>query len=109
MLKGVAKILKYEVRDVDIAARYGGEEFAVILPGTDSRGAKNFAERLRKAIMTEVFLADGKTLKVTASIGIATAPADARTKENLLERTDQALYHAKHQGRNQSVNWGVVQ
>ncbi len=109
VLKGVAKILKYEVRDVDIAARYGGEEFAVILPGTDSRGAKNFAERLRKAIMTEVFLADGKTLKVTASIGIATAPADAQTKENLIERTDQALYHAKHQGRNQSVNWGVVQ
>jgi diguanylate cyclase (GGDEF)-like protein len=109
VLKGMAKILKYEVRDVDIAARYGGEEFAVILPGTDSRGAKNFAERLRKAIMAEVFLADGKTLKVTASIGIATAPADSQTKEDLIEKADQALYHAKHQGRNQSVNWGVGQ
>ncbi len=107
VLKSVAKILKYEVRDVDIAARYGGEEFAVILPGTDNSGAKNFAERLRKAIMAEVFLADGKPLKVTASIGIATAPADAQTKEELIERTDQALYHAKRQGRNQSVNWGI--
>jgi diguanylate cyclase (GGDEF)-like protein len=57
--------------------------------------------------MGETFTADGKTLKVTTSIGIATVPADAKTKEELIERTDQALYHAKHHGRNQSVNWGA--
>ena len=107
VLRGVALILKQEVRDIDTAARYGGEEFAVILPGTDSAGAKIIAERLRKAIMGETFTADGKTLKVTTSIGIATVPADAKTKEELIERTDQALYHAKHHGRNQSVNWGA--
>jgi len=107
VLKGVARILKEEIRDIDIAARYGGEEFAVILPGTDSSGAKNIAERLRKAIMAETFSSDGKTLKVTTSIGIATVPSDARMKEELIERTDQALYHAKHHGRNQSVNWGT--
>jgi diguanylate cyclase (GGDEF)-like protein len=105
VLRGVARILKEEIRDIDTAARYGGEEFAVVLPGTDSAGAKNFAERLRKTIMAETFSADGRTLKVTASIGIASVPADAKTKEELIERTDQALYHAKHQGRNQCVNW----
>jgi len=107
VLKGVAGILKQEIRDIDIAARYGGEEFAVILPGTDSAGARIIAERLRKAIMAETFTADGKTLKVTTSIGIATVPVDAKTKEELIERTDQALYHAKHHGRNQSVSWGT--
>jgi len=108
VLKGVSKVLQQEIRDIDTAARYGGEEFVVILPGTDSVGARNIAERLRKAIMAETFSADGRTLQVTTSIGIATVPADARTKEELIEKTDQALYHAKHNGRNQSVNWGMV-
>ena len=108
VLKGVSRILQNEIRDIDIAARYGGEEFVVILPGTDSLGAKNIAERLRKAIMAETFSSDNRTLKVTTSIGIATVPADARTKEELIEKTDQALYHAKHNGRNQSVNWGMI-
>lgn len=108
VLRGVSKILLHEIRDIDIAARYGGEEFVVILPGTDSVGAKNIAERLRKAIMAETFSSDNRTLKVTTSIGIATVPADARTKEELIERTDQALYHAKHNGRNQSVNWEMI-
>ncbi|MDP2157771.1 MAG: sensor domain-containing diguanylate cyclase [Nitrospirota bacterium] len=108
VLKGVSRILQHEIRDIDIAARYGGEEFVVILPGTDSIGAKNIAERLRKAIMAETFSSDNRTLKVTTSIGIATVPADARTKEELIEKTDQALYHAKHNGRNQSVIWGMI-
>ncbi len=108
VLKGVSKVLLQEIRDIDIAARYGGEEFVVILPGTDSVGARNIAERLRKAIMAETYSSDGRTLKVTTSIGIATVPSDARTKEELIEKADQALYHAKHNGRNQSVNWGRI-
>ncbi len=109
VLKGVAKVLRQEIRDIDIAARYGGEEFAVILPGTESEGARHIAERLRRAIEAESFAAEGRTLRVTTSIGIATVPADATTKEELIERADQALYHAKHNGRNQSVCWGAVQ
>ena len=108
VLKGVSKILQHEIRDIDIAARYGGEEFVVILPGTDSISARNIAERLRKEIMAETFTSGGRNLKVTVSIGIATVPAEARTKEELIEKTDQALYHAKHNGRNQSVNWGTI-
>jgi len=109
VLKEVSKIIREEIRDIDIPARYGGEEFAVILPGTDAEGSKIIAERLRKAVMDATFSADGKALKVTISIGIASAPFDARSKEELIEKTDQALYHAKHNGRNQSVIWRSTQ
>ncbi len=108
VLKGVSKIIREQIRDMDVAARYGGEEFAVILPGTEAEGAKNIAERLRHAVMNATFSPDGKSLKVTISIGIATAPLDAKDKEELLERTDKALYHAKHNGRNQTVIWGSI-
>jgi PleD family two-component response regulator len=91
-----------------VPARYGGEEFAVILPGTEAEGAKNIAERLRRAVMDTTFSPDGKSLQVTISIGIATAPFDAKNKEELIERADKALYHAKHNGRNQTVIWGSI-
>ena len=55
MLKEVSKIIREAIRDIDIPARYGGEEFAAILPRTDSKGAMNIAERLRKAVMSASF------------------------------------------------------
>lgn len=109
VLKGVSKIIGEVIRDIDVPARYGGEEFAVILPGTAAAGSKNIAERLRKAVMDKSFSADGKALKVTISIGIATAPVDAVSKEELIGKADQALYRAKYNGRNQSVSWSSMQ
>lgn len=108
VLKGVSGIIRDTIRDIDIPARYGGEEFAVILPGTDGVGAANTAERLRKAVEEKSFSADGKTLKVTISIGISTAPGDATGQEELIDKADKALYHAKHNGRNQSVAWNTI-
>lgn len=103
VLKGVAGVIKAAIRDVDIPARYGGEEFAVILPGTNSEGARNIAERLRKNVMEKSFTEANRRFNVTVSIGIATCPTDAKTKEGLIEKADQALYHAKRNGRNQTV------
>lgn len=108
ILHGVAGILKAALRSIDVPARYGGEEFAAILPGTDSKGAKNIAERLRKTVMDHPFSVDGKTVKVTVSIGISTASISSKNKEELIERADQALYHAKKNGRNRSVIWDEI-
>jgi diguanylate cyclase (GGDEF)-like protein len=108
VLKGVSKIIRATARDIDIPARYGGEEFAVILPGTDSAGTKHIAERLRKAVMNKTFSADGRSFAVTISLGMATSPSDAKAKEALLEKADQALYEAKHGGRNRSVVWSSI-
>ncbi len=109
VLKDVSRTIRETVRNIDIAARYGGEEFAVILPGTGGEGAKNIAERLRKAVTDKTFSSDGRSFKVTISVGIATSPDDAGNKEALIEKADQALYHAKNGGRNRSVHWSAVQ
>lgn len=108
VLRNVAGIISETIRDIDIGARYGGEEFSVILPRTDAEGARKIAERLRKNVMNKTFSSDGISFKITISIGIAVSPTDAKNKEELIERADQALYHAKHNGRNQTVLWSNI-
>jgi diguanylate cyclase (GGDEF)-like protein len=109
VLKGVARMIVESVRNIDVPVRYGGEEFAAILPGTDRNGALTMAERLREKVGNAVFpLADGREISVTVSIGAATYPHDAQSRAQLLERTDQALYHAKKNGRNRSIHWDQI-
>jgi diguanylate cyclase (GGDEF)-like protein len=108
VLKKVTDIIRKTIRNIDVASRYGGEEFAVILIGTDARGAKKMAERLRKAVMNMKFSADTKTFSVTISIGISTYPDSITGKEELIERADKALYHAKDKGRNCCVLWSEI-
>ncbi|WP_434391035.1 diguanylate cyclase [Melittangium boletus] len=109
VLKGVARILKEQARDTDIVARYGGEEFAILMPETDPKGAKVIAERIREAIKAEVFQTEMGPLKVTLSLGIATAPDHGVDKLVLVEQADQCLYYAKRHGRNQSVTVAEAQ
>lgn len=106
VLKGVAGIIREAIRNIDIPARYGGEEFAVLLPDTNKEGAMRMAERLRSSIGKRRFSFEGKEIPVTASIGIATSPSDARTKEELIGKADEALYRAKGEGRNRCISWG---
>jgi diguanylate cyclase (GGDEF)-like protein len=107
-LKDIANIIKKTVRNIDIPARYGGEEFVVILIGTDARGAMNMAERLRNAVRSTTFSAGKDNFKVTISIGVSTYPPGSKRKEELIERADKALYHAKRTGRNQSILWNEI-
>jgi diguanylate cyclase (GGDEF)-like protein len=108
ILKKVSRIIQQAIRDIDIPARYGGEEFGVILPKTDEKAARNIAERLRKTVQDKSFTAEGRTFNITVSVGIATSPADAKGKEDLIDKADQALYSAKHSGRNRSVSWSSI-
>jgi len=101
VLKGVAAALKGAVRSFDIAARYGGEEFAVILPETTEEAAREVAERIRRSVAMYPFASeDGKSVRVTVSVGVATAPENGSTPAALIKQADAALYHSKEEGRN---------
>ncbi|MEO6056808.1 MAG: diguanylate cyclase [Gemmatimonadales bacterium] len=101
VLKQLANLLKREQRSVDIVARYGGEEFVVLLPETTAAESRNFAERILRRVATHDFGEQGKPVRVTISIGIASYP-DERVSdgESLLRVADNHLYRAKSDGRN---------
>jgi len=101
VLREVGEIVSECIRDMDFAARIGGEEFAVIMPDTTGFDAFHAAERARVAICEAMFEHAGKRLRVTSSQGVAEA-AGADTVDSLTNRADEALYAAKHQGRNGS-------
>jgi two-component system, cell cycle response regulator len=109
VLRGVAKILRRTARDTDLVARYGGEEFVVLMPETDTAGAKVIAERIRKEVEAATFETELGPLKVTISLGVATFPDSASAKQELVDKSDQCLYFAKHHGRNKSITVGEME
>ena len=95
------QLLSQAARAGDMVARTGGEEFSILLPDTGSQGALNLAERLCDRIRKQAFIANGKEVSITASIGIVSArPGRGESDANLKLRADEALYAAKHAGRN---------
>jgi len=107
VLKEVAKIIKLYIREIDLLGRFGGEEFALILPDTSKDGASFAAERIRQQIEKQQIKAYDELLKVTISIGVATLPTDAKGYEELIDKSDWALYRAKKIGRNRVCAFGV--
>lgn len=106
VLTRVAAACRQESRLTDLQARYGGEEFCFLLPETIAEeGGYEFAERLRLVIADLDFAADGQNFSITASFGIATRLNTQDNIKDLLERSDQALYQAKQQGRNRTIIW----
>lgn len=102
VLRTVARLMVMHVRDADTVVRYGGEEFLAILPNCGQDGATSTAERVRKEVERHAWGTYGEGLRVTLSSGIA----EYRSEEGLsewLNRADQALYEAKHLGRNRTV------
>ncbi|UQZ36210.1 diguanylate cyclase [Paenibacillus sp. PK3_47] len=99
VLKHCAHILSTSIRPGDVCSRYGGEEFIIMLPRTKAGDAYVVAERIRKS------LAQSKgpvERRITSSQGIAHYPTHGRNLEALLNEADQALYSAKHLGRNRT-------
>jgi diguanylate cyclase (GGDEF)-like protein len=107
VLQGLAKLFLWKIRTTDFAARYGGEEFAIIAPHTDKKNASVLAARLVDMVSREIFsLGDSATTNITISVGLATFNQDADTKEELIQKADQALYQAKHLGKNRVCLFG---
>jgi diguanylate cyclase (GGDEF)-like protein len=96
-LRVLANHLREELRGVDTAARYGGEEFAIILPQAGPEGALLVAERLRAKVEKMMIPQVGQ---ITVSLGVATFPLNASSRDTLVVTADRALYDAKHSGRN---------
>ncbi len=104
-LKEIAGVVRRSIRSYDLAARYGGEELVLVLPQTSPHRVLPLAERIRTAIAEQRFRGanDAHRVQLTVSIGVAGLPAHAKTKSELIERADQALYLAKEEGRDRVV------
>lgn len=103
VLQRFAEILSTSVRPYDFMGRYGGEEFVVCLPGADIFQAESIAERMRASTENaEIMLSEGSpSIFITASFGTASYTGDPLdTVDLFIKRADDALYRAKHEGRN---------
>lgn len=105
VLREVAGRLRACIRQVDIIGRYGGEEFMVVLTETQPLTSIEVAERLRHAVSDEPVRANGHSVPVTLSIGVATVSADCLELDAVINRADKALYQAKDNGRNCVFVW----
>ncbi len=103
VLQNLASLCLTEKRDSDVIARVGGEEFIIMLPETTESAAMQFAERLRIQVRDSAPTIFGEKISVTISIGIAGASIRTAGIETLLRQADQALYEAKHLGRDRVV------
>lgn len=99
VLASVASILKERMRRSEKVCRWGGEEFLLLLPATDAKGAAVLAEELRAAVAATAFSCGGQTLRLTLSFGIM-ADAGEQSFDTCICMADDALYAAKHAGRN---------
>ena len=100
VIKQIGRIIQESIRQMDIPSRYGGEEFAIILPETGVSSTKMIAERLRHTIETFDFKFKNKSIKITSSFGISLLEKNFKTKEEMIDSADQALYYSKEHGRN---------
>ncbi len=102
VLESTAQLLNRNLRAGDTIARWGGEEFCIIFPDTLKDTAHQVSLRLCEALNQQSFNSDSETFKVSASFGLS-ATKDKRPLEELIHEADQALYQAKHDGRNRVI------
>ncbi|HBX68232.1 MAG TPA: diguanylate cyclase response regulator [Chloroflexi bacterium] len=106
ILHNLAQLCQSKIRETDIFARYGGEEFVVLMPDTNGEFAQKTAERLRQVVF-QSFMATGRAnVLITISLGVACWDGNTELSlDQLIDKADQALYHAKKAGRNRVSTW----
>jgi diguanylate cyclase (GGDEF)-like protein len=103
VLQNVAEVCKHQMRGIDLLARYGGEEFVILLPETGRENAAVIAGRLRKKIAETFVSTNNGNVAVTVSLGVVESNDGIPDLNTLIARADQALFGAKHKGRNRVV------
>ena len=102
LIKLVAQRLKECLRPNDFLARFGGDEFVILCAPAGAEASSALAERVDRAFALP-FALDGQNIRVTASVGIAVAPDNGVTADELMRHADIALYEAKDAGRDRAV------
>ena len=103
-LRYVGERIKRVVRNEDVVIRYGGDEYIVILPNTNKKTATVIAERIRKEVNQEPFYAfNNKKFNISVTLGVASYPDDAKTRDDLIGKADKAMYEGKLSGRDKVV------
>ncbi len=106
VLKKSAKILKDQMREIDIIARYGGEEFIVVCSHIKMQGVVSLCERVRECFAGTVMNDGEHSITITVSIGISSiSEAGINNKADLIRHADEALYEAKNRGKNNVCRW----
>jgi diguanylate cyclase (GGDEF)-like protein len=100
LLSEIGAAMKTNCRLIDFAFRYGGDEFVILLPQTSKESALTVARRLHSLIRDTVWLAaECLDIHITSSVGVASYPTDSRTKVQLLQLADEAMYNVKNSTR----------
>jgi diguanylate cyclase (GGDEF)-like protein len=103
-LRSVCERMQRMLRRTDVFGRYGGDELLVVLPETSQREGMEIAHRMCEALAAAPFECGDLSLRVTASIGVATAEGAMREREELVKRADRALFRAKAAGGNRVLS-----
>ncbi len=100
VLQEVARALASRLGREETIARYGGEEFVILLPEAPAERARRVAEKLRAAVERLEISSHARRIPITLSVGVAELAESDRVASDLIRRADEALYAAKHAGRN---------
>lgn len=100
LLRSMVQHVQKELRRPDVLARYGGDEFVLLLPDTNADGARLTADRIRERIAASPLHISGREINITASMGVASFPANGKDFDRVFEAADNALYQSKTEGKN---------
>lgn len=103
ILQEVAKLLQHNVRASDYVCRFGGEEFVIIMPGASIAALLRCGEDVRSSFEALTVEYENQVIRATISLGAASFPEHGASGNEIIVRADEALYRAKHEGRNRVV------